>query len=99
MYYFVRMGSYQHKLTLKRKSARQQWGFNIAGGNDVLLPFRVQRVELISPAGEAGLKSLDYLIKVNDIKVFDEKCTLSHNELVHMVKHFSGDSLELVIER
>ena len=93
------MGSFQHKLTLKRKSARQQWGFNIAGGNDALLPFRVQRVELISPAGEAGLKSLDYLIKVNDIKIFDEKCNLSHNELVHMVKHFPGDSLELVIER
>ena len=93
------MGSFQHKLTLKRKSARQQWGFNIAGGNDALLPFRVQRVELISPAGEAGLKSLDYLIKVNDIKIFDKKCNLSHNELVHMVKHFPGDSLELVIER
>ena len=93
------MGNFRHKLTLKRKSARQQWGFNIAGGNDVSLPFRVQRVELISPAGEAGLKSLDYLIKVNDIKVFDEKCNLSHNELVQMVKHFPGDSLELVIER
>ena len=93
------MESFRHKLTLKRKSGRQQWGFNIAGGNDVSLPFRVQRVELMSPAGEAGLKSLDYLIKVNDIKVFDEKCTLSHNELVLMVKHFPDDSLELVIER
>ena len=99
MYYFVRMESFQHKLTLKRKFARQQWGFNVAGGNDVSLPFRVQRVELISPAGEAGLKSLDYLIQVNDIKVFDEKCNLSHHELVHMVKHFPGDSLVLVIER
>ena len=59
----------------------------------------MQRVELISPAGEAGLKSLDYLIQVNDIKVFDEKCNLSHLELVHMVKHFPGDSLVLVIER
>ena len=93
------MESFQHKLTLKRKSARQQWGFNIAGGNDVSLPFRVQRVELISPAGEAGLKSLDYILQVNDIKVFDEKCNLSHHELVHMVKHFPGDSLVLVIER
>ena len=93
------MGNFRHKLTLKRKSARQQWGFNIAGGNDVSLPFRVQRVELISPAGEAGLKSLDYLIQVNDIKVFDEKCNLSHHELVHMVKRFPGDSLVLVIER
>ena len=99
MYYFVRMNSFQHKLTLKRKSSSQQWGFNIAGGNDVSLPFRVQRVEHISPAGEAGLKDLDYLIKVNEIKVFDKECSLSHNELVHMVKHFLGDSLELVIER
>ena len=93
------MAYFRHKFTIKRNSARQQWGFIIAGGNDVSLAFRVQRVELISPAGEAGLKSLDYLLQVNDIKVFDEKCNLSHNELVHMVKHFPGDSLELVIER
>ena len=63
------------------------------------LTFRVERVSLASPAGEAGLKNLDYLIRVNDTKVFDDKCTLSHQELVRQIKNFPGNSLELEIER
>lgn len=63
------------------------------------LTFRVERVSLASPAGEAGLRNLDYLIQVNDTKVFDDKCMLSHKELVEKIKYFPGDTLELEIER
>merc|ERR1712020_552226 len=61
--------------------------------------FRVERVALASPAGDAGLNNLDYLIKVNDTKVFDEKCMLSHKELVNLIKNAPGDSMELEVER
>ena len=88
-----------HTLVLKRENASQKWGFGITGGNDVLLTFRVERVALASPAGESGLKNLDYIIRVNDTKVFDEKCMLSHNELVKLIKNSPGDSMELEIER
>jgi hypothetical protein len=88
-----------HTLVLKRENASQKWGFGITGGNDVLLTFRVERVSLASPAGESGLKNLDYIIRVNDTKVFDEKCMLSHNELVKLIKNSPGDSMELEIER
>lgn len=88
-----------HKLTLKRENSSQKWGFGITGGNDVLLTFRVERVALASPAGAAGLKNLDYLIKVNDTKVFEEKCMLSHKELVNLIKNAPGDTLELEVER
>ena len=87
------------KLTLKRENSSQKWGFGITGGNDVSLTFRVERVALASPAGEAGLKNLDYLIKVNETKVFDEKCMLSHNELVKLIKTAPGDTMELEVER
>ena len=88
-----------HKLTLKRENSSQKWGFGVTGGNDVLLTFRVERVALASPAGDAGLKNLDFLIMVNDTKVFDEKCMLSHNELVKLIKNAPGDSLELEVTR
>lgn len=87
------------ELTLTRENSAQKWGFGITGGNDVLLTFRVERVSLASPAGAAGLKNLDYLIKVNDTKVFDEKCMLSHRELVNLIKNAPGDSMSLEIER
>ena len=87
------------ELTLKRENSSQKWGFGITGGNDVLLTFRVERVSLASPAGAAGLKNLDYLIKVNDTKVFDEKCMLSHGELVKLIKSAPGDSMTLEVER
>ena len=88
-----------HKFTLKRENPSQKWGFGITGGNDVALTFRIERVALASPAGEAGLNNLDYLIKVNDTKVFDEKCMLSHKELVNLIKNAPGDSMELEVER
>lgn len=88
-----------HKLTLKKENSSQKWGFGITGGNDVLLTFRVERVALASPAGAAGLKNLDYLIQVNEIKVFDEKCMMSHNELVNLIRNAPGDTLELEVER
>ena len=88
-----------HQLTLKKENSSQKWGFGITGGNDVLLTFRVERVALASPAGAAGLKNLDYLIKVNDVKVFDEKCMMSHNELVNLIRNAPGDTLELEVER
>ena len=87
------------KLTLKRENSSQKWGFGITGGNDVLLTFRVERVALASPAVAAGLKNLDFLIKVNDTKVFDEKCMLSHKELVNLIKNAPGDSVELEVTR
>ena len=93
------MGRTIHKLTLTRENSGQKWGFGVTGGNDVSLTFRVERVSLASPAGEAGLKNLDYLIRVNDTKVFDDKCTLSHQELVRQIKNFPGNTLELEIER
>lgn len=93
------MGRTIHKITLTRENSSQKWGFGVTGGNDVLLTFRVERVALASPAGAAGLKNLDYLIKVNDTKVFDEKCMLSHKELVQLIKNLPTDTLELEIER
>ena len=93
------MGRTIHKLTLKRENSSQKWGFGVTGGNDVLLTFRVERVALASPAGAAGLNNLDYLIKVNDTQVFDEKCMLSHKELVQLIKNAPGDTLELEVER
>jgi len=93
------MGRTIHKITLTRENSSQKWGFGITGGNDVSLTFRVERVALASPAGAAGLKNLDYLIKVNDTQVFEEKCMLSHKELVQIIKNAPGDKLELEIER
>lgn len=93
------MGRTIHTITLTRENTSQKWGFGVTGGNDVLLTFRIERVSLASPAGAAGLKNLDYLIKVNDTKVFDEKCMLSHTELVNMIKNRPSDTLELEIER
>jgi len=93
------MGRTIHKITLTRENSAQKWGFGITGGNDVSLTFRVERVALASPAGAAGLKNLDYLIKVNDTQVFEEKCMLSHKELVQIIKNAPGDKLELEIER
>ena len=93
------MGRTVHNVTLTRENSSQKWGFGITGGNDVLLTFRIERVALASPAGAAGLKNLDYLIKVNDTKVFDEKCMLSHKELVQLIKNAPKDTLELEIER
>ena len=46
------------------------------------------------PLGKAGLKNLDYLIKVNGQEVFEKK----HAEIVKIIKE-SPDTLELEIER
>ena len=90
------MGRQIHTLTLKRDpSAGQKWGFGLTGGKDVSLTFRVEKVKLASPAGEAGLKNLDYLIKVNEQEVFN----MNHNDLVKLIKNSSGESLELQVER
>jgi C-terminal processing protease CtpA/Prc len=83
-----------HNLTLKRQSG-QKWGFGVTGGIDVKLTFRVEKVNLHGPAGEAGLKNLDYLIKINSQEVFNFK----HNELVNMVRNAGGETLELEVER
>ena len=48
-----------------------------------------------SPAGNAGLKNLDYLVKVNGQEVFD----MNHNELVKMIRECKGDTIELDVER
>ncbi len=40
--------------------------------------YRIEKVAPASPAGHAGLKNLDYLVKVNGKEVFD----MNHNELV-----------------
>ena len=88
------MGRQIHTLTLTRNQG-QKWGFGLTGGKDVSLTFRIEKVSLASPAGDAGLKNLDYLIKVNGKEVFD----MNHNELVKMIKNAGGESLELEIER
>jgi len=72
----------------------QRWGFGISGGKDCALTSRIEKVALASPAGEVGLKNLDYLIKVNGKEVFD----LGHNDLVQLIKG-AGQELELEIER
>ena len=82
-----------HTVTLKREMG-QKWGFGISGGKDCALTFRIEKVALASPAGDAGLKNLDYLIKVNGQEVFD----MGHNQLVQMIKTASSE-LELEIER
>jgi len=87
------MGRTIHNITLKREQG-QKWGFGITGGKDCALTFRVEKVALASPAGTAGLKNLDYLIKVNGKEVFD----MGHNQLVQMIKSAS-DELQLEIER
>ena len=91
----VNMGRQIHSLTLKREQAGQKWGFGLTGGKDVALTFRIEKVALASPAGAAGLKNLDYLIKVNGQEVFEKR----HNDVVQMIKNASGDTLELEIER
>jgi len=87
------MGRTIHKLTLKRDQG-QKWGFGVSGGKDCALTFRIEKVSLASPAGYAGLKNMDYLIKVNGKEVFD----MGHNQLVQMIKNL-GKELELEIER
>ena len=72
----------------------QKWGFGISGGKDCALTSRIEKVALASPGGEAGLKNLDYLIKVNGKEVFD----LGHNDLVQLIKG-AGQELELEVER
>lgn len=83
-----------HNLTVTRQIG-QKWGFGITGGKDVSLTFRVEKVALASPAGDCGLKNLDYLIKVNGKEVFD----LNHNELVKLIRDAGGETLELEVER
>jgi len=93
------MGRTNHKVTLTRENSSQKWGFGITGGSDVSLTFRVERVALASPAGAAGLHNLDYLIKVNETKVFEEKCMLTHKALVEVIRNWPGDTLEVEFER
>jgi len=89
------MGRQIHTFTLKRETVGQKWGFGLTGGRDVSLTFRIEKVALASPAGQAGLSNLDYLIKVNGREVFE----MNHNDVVKMIKESSGDTLELEIER
>jgi len=83
-----------HNVTLNRDDQGQKWGFGITGGKDCALTFRIEKVALASPAGRAGLKNMDYLIKVNGKEVFD----MGHNQLVQMIKT-AGQQLQLEIER
>jgi len=87
------MGRTIHTLSLKREPG-QKWGFGISGGKDCALTFRIEKVSLASPAGTAGLKNLDYLVKVNGTEVFD----MGHSQLVQMIKNV-GTDLEVEIER
>lgn len=80
--------------TFKKEHAGQKWGFGITGGKDVGLTFRIEKVQLISPAGAAGLKNLDYLVTVNGREIF----SMGHNELVKLIKD-AGDTIELEVER
>jgi len=89
------MGRQIHSVTLKRETAGQKWGFGLTGGKDVALTFRIEKVALASPAGAAGLKNLDYLIKVNGQEVFEKK----HSDVVQIIKNANGDTLELEVER
>ena len=89
-----KMGRQILNLTLKRE-AGQKWGFGLTGGKDVSLTFRIEKVALASPAGNCGLKNLDYLIKVNGREVFDMK----HQDVVRLIKEAAGDTLELEVER
>lgn len=89
------MGRTIHHITLNRENPQQKWGFGITGGKDVALTFRIEKVKLASPSGEAGLKNLDYLIKVNGKEVFE----MGHNELVEFIKSAGGSTLELEVER
>jgi len=91
----VNMGRQIHSVTLKRETAGQKWGFGLTGGKDVALTFRIEKVALASPAGAAGLKNLDYLIKVNGQEVFEKR----HCDVVQMIKNASGDTLEIEVER
>ena len=50
------MGRTIHVITLKR-DAGQKWGFGISGGKDCALTFRIEKVSLSSPAGQAGKSS------------------------------------------
>merc|ERR1712001_318931 len=54
-----------------------------------------EKVALASPAGAAGLKNLDYLVKVNGQEVFEKR----HSDVVQMIKNATGDTLELEVER
>ena len=56
---------------------------------------RIEKVAPGTPAGCAGLKNLDYLIKVNGQEVFD----MNHNELVKLIRECKGDTIELDVER
>ena len=87
------MGRIIHTLTLKREPG-QKWGFGVSGGKDCALTFRIEKVSLASPAGTAGPKNLDYLVKVNGKEVFD----MGHSQLVQMIKNI-GTDLEVEIER
>jgi len=89
------MGRQIHSLTLKRETAGQKWGFGLTGGKDVSLTFRVEKVALASPAGAAGLKNMDYLVKVSGQEVFEKR----HGDVVNMIKNSPGDTLELEVER
>ena len=89
------MGRQIHTFTLKRETNGQKWGFGLTGGRDVSLTFRLEKVALASPAGTAGLKNLDYLIKVNGKEVFE----MNHNDVVKMIRETTGDTLELEVER
>jgi hypothetical protein len=93
--YLINMGRQIHSLTLKRETAGQKWGFGLTGGKDVSLTFRIEKVALASPAGAAGLKNMDYLVKVSGQEVFEKR----HGDVVNMIKNAPGDTLELEVER
>jgi C-terminal processing protease CtpA/Prc len=57
--------------------------------------YRVEKIAPNSPAGNAGLKNMDYLVKVNGQEVFD----MNHNDLVKLIRDCKADTLELEIER
>lgn len=55
---------------------------------------QVERVEISSPASEAGLKVRDFLVSVQGKEVLD----LTHQQVVKLIKG-AGPSLNLSIER
>ena len=70
------------ELSLSRPSTSLPWGFTLSGGLDQALTVKVGCVLQDSVAETAGLRTRDFIWKVNGVEVFNK----SHSDCVKMIK-------------
>jgi len=70
------------------------WGIRICGGADRGKVLTIEKIIFNSIAYETGLKDRDYVVEINNTKVFE----MSHDDCKDLIRK-AGDHLQIKIER